>query len=577
MLKLVKYMRPYAGLIFLIIFFMFGLAIAELYLPIILADMINNGMMSGDAGYVIKKGGSMLIVALIGSCCSIVGAFLSARTAMGFGRDLRNNIFSRVTSCSLEQFDEIGTASLITRTTNDVTQIQATLVMMLRFIVYSPIMCLGGIIMAYSVDPGLCRILLVVLPVMLIFIIAMARLVIPMFAKIQKCVDKLNLILRENLTGVRVIRAFNRQRYEENRFGGANKELTDIAVKVNKIMACMQPIVMMFMNVTAIMIIWFGGVRISEGNIQIGDMIAFLQYAMLIMFSIIMVTMMFVMIPRAQASAVRINEVLMIGVTEERRENGLSPGKGGGVEFRNVTFSYGGATLPALKNISFTAEAGEVTAITGSTGAGKTTLMNMIAGLYEAASGEVIVGGVDVKDQSVGSLRKKLGFVPQTAALFSGTVEDNIKFGKADASATEVKHAAVVAQADAFIAEMAGGYESEIFQGGANLSGGQKQRLQAARALIRKAEINIFDDSFSALDYKTDAMLRNALKSELGASTRIIVSQRIGAIKDADKIVVLNDGVIAGIGTHKELLESCEVYIEIARSQLAPEETADGE
>ena len=576
MLKLIKHMKPFAALILLIIMFMLGLAATELYLPIILADMINNGMMLGDSGYVIWKGGFMLAVAVVGSGCSMMGAYLSAKASMGLGRDLREKIFTKAMSYSLDEFDKIGTASLITRTTNDVTQIQNTLVMMFRFVFYSPLMCVGGIVMAYSVDPGLSRILFVIIPLMLVFIIVMARYVFPLFAKMQKYVDRLNLVMRENLTGVRVIRAFNRQGYEEERFGGANRDLMELAVRINRIMAGMQPIVMMLMNAAALLIIWYGGIRISTGNIRIGDMMAFLQYAMLIMFSIIMVTMMFVMLPRAEASAVRINEVLAIEESIHDTGTAIAAETGGRVEFRDVTYRYSGAEHPALKNISFTAEAGETTAIIGGTGSGKSTLMNLIPRFYDVESGQVMVDGVDVREQPIGRLREKIGFVTQNAVLFSGTAEENIRYGRDGASFDEVMRAAETAQADAFIREMEGGYEAEVSQSGANLSGGQKQRLSIARALIREAEIYIFDDSFSALDFRTDAKLRAALKTGMGASTRLIVAQRINTIMGADKIIVLNEGEIAGAGTHRELMASCEVYGEIARSQLSEEELSDG-
>ncbi|MCL1983707.1 MAG: ABC transporter ATP-binding protein/permease [Clostridiales bacterium] len=576
MLKLIKYLRPFTVPLLFNIAFMFGMAIAELSLPTLLADMINNGMMLGDTGYVLRKGGHMLAVALMSSSCSIIGSFLSARVALGFGRDLRRYVFTRVSSYSLDEFDKIGTASLITRTTNDITQIQMTFVMMFRFVIYSPIMCVGGIIMARSVDTGLSKILLVIIPIMLLFIAFMAKFIIPLFTVMQKNVDKLNLVLRENLMGIRVIRAFNRQQYEKERFDTANKNLTDVAIRVNKIMACMQPIIMVFMNATTLLIIWFGGLRIAQNNIQIGDMMAFLQYAMQIMFSIIMVTVMFVMIPRAEASAVRVNEVL--DLEESIRDTGttIASETAGSVEFRDVTYRYSGAEQPALKSISFTAKPGEITAIIGGTGAGKSTLINLIPRFYDTESGQVLVDGVDVREQPVESVREKLGFVAQTAVLFSGTVEDNIRYGKDDATPDEIRHAAEISQADSFISEMENGYDSEVSQGGTNLSGGQKQRISIARALIRKPEIYIFDDSFSALDFKTDAKLRAALMEEIGAATQIIVAQRIGTIMGADKIIVLNEGEIVGIGTHKELLAACEVYSEIARSQLSEEELASG-
>lgn len=573
MLKLLRYAKPFSFPIALIMTFMFGQAMAELTLPKVMSDMINNGMMLGDTGYVLTRGAVMLLWALLSSCCSIVGSFLSARVALGIGRDLRNDIFARVSSYSLDEFDKIGTASLITRTTNDITQIQTTIVMMFRFIIYSPIMCIGGIIMAHTVDTGLSKILLVIIPLMLLFIGVMATMILPLFTKMQKNVDALNLVLRENLTGIRVIRAFNRQEYEKERFGNANKALTDVAIRINRIMAVMQPVIMLFMNATTLLIIWFGGLRIAQNNIQLGDMMAFLQYAMQIMFSIIMVTMMFVMLPRAEASAVRVNEVLQLEKSIE--DNGTtipSPKQLGRVEFRNVTYRYRGAEQPALREISFTAEPGEITAIIGGTGSGKSTLINLIPRFYDVESGRVLVDGVDVREQPSDVLREKLGFVSQSAMLFSGTVAENIRYGKEEATEEEVQKAAEVAQADSFISEMESGYASAVAQGGRNLSGGQKQRLSIARALIRRPEIYVFDDSFSALDFATDAKLRAALRREVGGATQIIIAQRISTIMDANKIIVLSDGEIAGIGTHRELLKTCEVYEEIARSQLSEEE-----
>lgn len=572
MLKLIKYLRPYWPIALLTVGLMFGQAIAELTLPKIMADMVDNGMQRGQIAYVMGRGPIMLLVALLSAGCSIAGSLFSSRIAVGVGRDLRNDVFIRVTSYSLDEFQQIGGASLITRTTNDITQIQNILVMMFRFIIYSPIMCVGGIIMAYTVDAGLTKVLAFILPLMLVFIIIMARYIMPMFTKLQKLVDKLNLILRESLIGIRVIRAFDRQEYERERFGQVNKDLADLAIKINKIMAAMMPVIMIFMNAASLLIIWFGGLRASYGDLEVGDIMAFLQYAMQIMFSILMVMMMFVMLPRAEASAIRINEVLKLENSIADMGTVIPSDEDGKVEFRDVTYRYRGAEEPVLKGISFTAEPGQVTAIIGGTGSGKSTLVNLIPRLYDAESGTVLVDGIDVREQPMESLRKKLGFVPQTAILFSGSVAENIRYGKEDASEEEVRHAAEVAQADEFIRGFAEGYDSEISQGGTNLSGGQKQRLSIARALVRKPEIYIFDDSFSALDFKTDANLRNALRKEAKGATQIIIAQRISTIMDADKIIVLDEGKIVGEGNHNGLLKTCKVYSEIARSQLSEEE-----
>ncbi|NLI12294.1 MAG: ABC transporter ATP-binding protein [Peptococcaceae bacterium] len=575
MVKIFRFLKPYIWNLFWVIVFLFAQAIAELYLPTLMSEVVNNGMMKGDTGYIWKYGSYMLLVALGSSFCSIVGSYLSSITGMGCGRDIRDSVFSRVESYSLNEFDKIGTASLITRTTNDIIQVQTLLVMGLRFMVFAPIMCVGGIIMAYSKDKQLTLILAVVLPVMLILIGTLATVIVPLFKAMQIKLDKVNLVLRENLTGIRVIRAFNRLASENQRFEAANRDLTDNAIRVNKIMALIQPAMIIIMNLTSIAIIWFGGHRISQNIMQVGAMMAFIQYAMQVMFSIIMVTIMFVMVPRAQASAARINEVLEVepGI-KDPPESIMSDSQRGHVEFRDVTFSYPGAELPAISNISFNASPGEVTAIIGGTGSGKSTLINLIPRFYDVDSGSVLVDGVDVRQMNQKDLRAKIGFVPQTPVLFSGTVAENIRYGKADATDEEITHAAEVAQASEFITALKDGYESMIAQGGTNLSGGQKQRLSIARALVRKPGIYILDDSFSALDFKTDARLRAGLKKETTTSTVIIVAQRVGTVMDADRIIVLDEGRIVGMGRHKELIVSCNVYREIVSSQLSEEEIA---
>lgn len=447
--------------------------------------------------------------------------------------------------------------------------------MMLRMMVMAPLMCIGGIIMAVSRDAKLSLVLVVSLPVLFIAILLVQRKGIPLFKAMQKKLDKLNLVLRENLTGIRVIRSFNRIDYEKKRFEEANADLTQTAIKVNKIMATLMPVMMLIMNFSTIAIIWFGGIRIDHQNMQVGDLMAFIQYAMQIMFSLIMLSMMFIMIPRASVSAVRINEVLDIKPNIKDAENvQKATDKSGYIEFKNVTFSYPGAENPAISNISFKANPGKVTAIIGGTGSGKSTLISLIPRFYDVSSGEVLVDGVDVRSMSQEHLREKIGFVPQKAVLFTGTITDNISYGNEKATVEDVKHAAEIAQATEFISELKDGYDSVIAQGGTNVSGGQKQRLSIARALVRKPEIYIFDDSFSALDFKTDAKLRAELKKETGDSTVLIVAQRVSTVMDADQIIVLDQGKTAGIGTHKELMETCEVYREIVSSQLSEEEIA---
>jgi ATP-binding cassette subfamily B protein len=575
MINLFRFFRPYNLELILVITFLFAQAIAELYLPTLMAEVVDNGMMKGDTGYIWKFGGYMLAVAMVSSLCSIVGSYLSALTGMGFGRDIRNSVFSRVESYSLHEFDRISTASLITRTTNDIVQVQTLVIMGLRFMVFAPIMCVGGIIMAYTRDRDLTLILVVVLPVMLLLIGGLASVVVPLFKAMQVKLDKVNLVLRENLTGIRVIRAFNKLNSEGRRFKAANRDLADNAIKVNKIMALIQPLMMVIMNLTSVAIIWFGGIRISQDLMQVGDMMAFIQYAMQVMFSIIMVTIMFVMVPRAQASALRINEVLDMEPSVTDPLQAVSPGdRKGYVEFRDVTFSYPGAELPVVSDITFTASPGEVTAIIGGTGSGKSTLINLIPRFYDVDSGTVLIDSVDVRQMNQKDLRVRIGFVPQTPVLFSGTVSENIRYGKPGATDDEVAHAAEVAQASEFIQNMKDGFESQVAQGGMNLSGGQKQRLSIARALVRKPGIYILDDSFSSLDFKTDARLRAALRKETVASTVIIIAQRVGTVMDADKIIVMDEGRIVGIGRHRELLKTCLVYQEIVSSQLSEEEIA---
>lgn len=550
-------------------------SLSELYLPTLMSDIVDKGVVTGDTHYIWKIGGFMLLVAAGGMVCSVTASFFSAKVASGFGKSLRRKLFAHVGDFSLHEFDKIGTASLITRTTNDITQVQQVLVMMLRMMVMAPMMCIGGLIMALSKDAKLTLVLAVSLPILIIAIVIIARSGIPLFKAMQVKLDTLNRVLRENLTGIRVIRSFNKVEHEKKRFDTANLDLTNTAIKVNKIMAAMMPIMMMVLNLTSVAIVWFGGIRISNGHMEVGDMMAFIQYAMQIMFSFIMLSMMFVMVPRASVSAARINEVLeTIADIKDPTEAATTEGKKGLVEFENVSFSYPGAEMPAISDISFSMRPGEVTAIIGGTGSGKSTLINLIPRFYDVDSGRVLVDGVDVRKMRQEELREKIGFVPQMAVLFTGSITENIRFGKETATDEEVQHAAKIAQATEFITNMPDGYNSVIAQGGTNVSGGQKQRLSIARALVRKPEIYIFDDSFSALDFKTDAKLRAALKDETVDSTVLIVAQRVSTIIDADQIIVLDNGEIAGIGKHRELLETNEVYREIVMSQLSEEEIA---
>ncbi|MEX3623000.1 ABC transporter ATP-binding protein [Viridibacillus arvi] len=574
MLKLLKNLTVYKWIVLAVVGLVFVQSMADLYLPTLMSDIIDKGVVVGDKNYILKIGGLMLLVAALGVGASIVASYYSSKAAMGFGRDVRRKVFNHVEEFSLQDFDEVGTASLITRTTNDITQVQQVVIMLLRMVVSAPIMFVGGLIMALSKDAKLSLIIVATIPVLMGAVILIMTKGIPLFKLVQTRLDRLNLVLRENLTGIRVIRAFNREKQEKVRLQKANKDLMDVSIKVNKVMAFLMPVMMLVMNLTVVAIIWFGGIRIDNGGMQIGDLMAFIQYVMQIMFALVMASMMFVMIPRAAVSAKRINEVLDKKPTILNEGAKAADQERGTLEFDNVSFTYPGAEEPVLSNISFRAKSGEITAIIGGTGAGKSTLVNLIPRFYDVTSGTIRVNGVDLKETSIDEVRSKIGYVPQKALLFTGTIAENIRFGKEDATQEEIEHAARIAQAEDFISKMENGYESEISQGGSNVSGGQKQRLSIARALVRKPDIYIFDDSFSALDYKTDASLRAALKEETKNATMLLVAQRVSTVVNADRIIVLDKGEIAGIGTHKELLEENEVYREIVKSQLSEEEIA---
>lgn len=574
MIKLLKNLSVYKWLVVAIVGLVFIQSMADLFLPTLMADIIDKGVVAGDIPYVWKIGAAMLGVTAVSALAAIVASYFSSKAALGMGRDIRHKVFRHVESFSLQEFDKLGTASLITRTTNDITQIQQVVIMMLRMVISAPIMLAGGLIMALSKDAKLSLVIVAAMPVLILTILLILKTGVPLFQTVQKRIDRLNLVFRENLTGIRVVRTFNREKEEQERLQNANKDLTDVSIKVNKLMAFMMPTMMLVMNLTVVGIIWFGGLRIDSGAMQIGDLMAYIQYVMMIMFSLVAASMMFIMIPRAAVSAKRINEVLDMKPTFLDEGTLKADKEPGTLEFDHVSFYYPGADEPALSDISFKAKAGGVTAIIGGTGAGKTTLINLIPRFYEVSGGSIRINGVDSKESSQDEIRSKIGFVPQKATLFSGTIAENIRFGKEDATEEEITHAARIAQAEDFVSKMEKGYESEITQGGLNLSGGQKQRLSIARALVRKPDIYIFDDSFSALDYKTDANLRAALKEETKEATVVIVAQRVSTVIDADQILVLDGGQLAGIGTHKELLETNDVYREIVESQLAEEEIA---
>ena len=575
MLRLLRFLEPYRLTLGVVLTLAFLQSLANLYLPTLMADIVDTGIVKGDTGYILHVGGLMLLIAVAGTTCAVAASFFSAKIAIGFGRIIRAKLFTHVENFSLHEFDTFSTASLITRTTNDTTQVQQVLTMIFNMTITAPMMVIGGIILALAQDATLTWVLVAVMPVVAtVFLIIMKR-AIPLFQLMQVKLDRLNLVLDEVLGGVRVIRAFDRGAHEHRRFDAANLDLTDTAITVNRMVAFLMPAMMLTLNFTSVAILWFGSIRIDQGHMQIGSLIAFLQYAMFILFAVLMVTVMFVMLPRAAASATRINQVLDV-IPEINDPVHAQPASAqrGYVQFQHVTFSYPGAEEPALSDISFSARPGEVTAIIGGTGSGKSTLVSLIPRFYDVDEGCVLVDGADVRDISQDDLRAKIGFVPQKAVLFSGTIRDNIGYGKEDASAAEVQHAANIAQATEFVSQMPAGFDSVIAQGGINVSGGQKQRLSIARALVRKPEIYVFDDSFSALDFATDARLRAALKGETTGATVLIVSQRVGTIMDADRIIVLDEGRVAGIGKHNELLETCPVYREIVSSQLSLEEAA---
>jgi ATP-binding cassette subfamily B protein len=576
MLRLFRYLKPYWIPVAAVMAVVFLQCMSDLYLPTLMSDIVNKGITNGDISFITQTGGLMLLVALGGSICAVIASYLSSHSAMGMGALLRDDIFAHVSEFSLHEFDKIGTPSLVTRTTNDVTQVQMVVLLMMRMMVSAPIMMIGGIIMAVSKDPGLSWVIVAVIPVLASVIVVVAVKGFPLFKSIQKKIDKINLVLREGLTGIRVIRAFNRVEDENRRFDAANLDLMKVSIQVNRLFAILIPVMMFVMNMTTIAVIWFGSIRVDRGTSNVGNMMAFLQYAMQILFSLLMASFMFIMLPRAQASAIRINEVLdtvpeIFDPTASRKPEEARKGY---IEFRNVSFHYHGAELPAINDVSFSARPGEVTAIIGSTGSGKSTLINLIPRFYDVNAGSIFIDGVDVRDMSQAELRSRIGLVPQKSVLFSGTVAENIRYGHETASDADVAEAAETAQATEFISEMKEGFDSILAQGGTNVSGGQKQRLSIARALVRKPEIYLFDDSFSALDFKTDARLRAALRAKTAEATVLIVGQRVATVMDADRIIVLDEGKIVGMGTHRELYATCEVYKEIVASQLSEEEIA---
>ena len=575
MKNFLKYMGPYKWWVVLTIVFIVAQSLSDLFLPDLNATIIDQGVMKGDIPVIITRGGIMLVVALVVGICTLGTTYCSTRSSLAYGRDMRLALFTKVQSFSQSDLDKFGTPSLITRTTNDINQLQMMMQMLLRTIITTPILLVGGIIMCIKQDAKLSLILVVIIPIIAAAVLFITRKSHPWFKRRQTQVDLLNQVMREKLTGIRVIRAFVRTEYEEERYDKANMEMLRIGLKSERLMMALMPVVSLVMNMATLAAYYMGAIRIDSGGMQIGSLTAFVTYLMHILMSIMASSMMMNMIPRAMTSVSRINAIL--DYTPSIQDNGTNEddiGAFSSLEFRDVSFHYPEADRPVLEHISFVTGPGETTAFIGSTGSGKTTLVNLIPRIYEVSSGQILLNGVDIRDLPQAKLREHLGVVPQKALLFDGTVASNLRFGKDDATEEEMWHALEVAQGKDFVSDMPDGLEASISQGGTNVSGGQRQRPAVARAIIRKPDVYIFDDSFSALDFKTDAKLRQALAKETQGAAVLIVAQRVTTVLGADRIVVLDEGRIAGIGTHKELMETCQVYKEIVLSQLSEEEVA---
>jgi len=572
---LVTYLRPYWLLLLGVVVFQLGGSIASLYLPTLNADIIDQGVAKGDTDYILRTGMMMLVITFGQIVCSVIAVYFGARAAMSLGRDLRGGIFHRVGEFSEREVSKFGAPSLITRTTNDVQQVQMLVLMSCTLLVSAPILAIGGVIFAVRQDATLSWILVVAVPALLVGIGLIITRMVPQFRKMQTRIDTINRVLREQLTGIRVVRAFVREPVEIARFEDANTAVTETALRAGRLFALMFPFVTLILNVSSVAVLWFGGHLIDSGDLQVGSLVAFLSYLIQILMAVMMATFMAVLLPRASVSADRIGEVLE---TEPSVVSPTSPvairGAAGRVELRGATFSYPGADQPVLEGVSFAALPGTTTAIIGSTGAGKTTLVNLLPRLFDVTGGAVFIDGVDVREVDPEELWSRIGLIPQKPYLFSGTVASNLRYGRPDATDEELWQALEIAQAKDFVSKMSDQLDAAIAQGGTNVSGGQRQRLAIARALVKRPEIYIFDDSFSALDTATDARLRAALDREVSGATRIVVAQRVSTILDADQIVVLEDGRVVGIGTHDELLLSSEEYAEIVQSQLSIEEAA---
>jgi ATP-binding cassette, subfamily B, multidrug efflux pump len=569
---LIRYLKPYRRLLGGVLLFQFASAMASLYLPSLNADIIDEGVAKADTGYIWSTGIVMLGISLAQIVCAIIATYFAARAAMLMGRDVRNDIFERVSAYSEREVSQFGPGSLITRNTNDVQQVQMLAMMGATMLVTAPLLAIGGVIMALRQDVGLSWLIAVAVPALLVIALLIIGRMVPLFRRLQKKLDAVNRIMREQLTGIRVVRAFVREDIEEKRFEGANHDIMVIGRKVGELFVLLFPLAMLVLNVTVVGVIWFGGIRVDNGDIEVGTLFAFMAYIMQILMGVLMASFMTMMIPRAAVSAERISEVLASESTLARPTDAVTvfptPGT---VEFREASFTYPGAEHPVLAGVTFLAEPGQTVAIVGSTGAGKTTLVSLIPRLFDVTGGSALVGGVDVRQADLDLLWNSIGLVPQRPFLFSGTIASNLRFGRESATDEELWHALEIAQGRDFVAEMEGGLNARIAQGGTNVSGGQRQRLAIARAIVHRPAVLVFDDSFSALDLTTDARLRQALWRELPEVTKIVVAQRVSTILDADRIVVLDDGRMVGLGAHDELLESCETYREIVESQLGVE------
>ena len=572
---LVAFVRPYWRTVIAVAMLQLAGSIASLSLPTLNADIIDNGVATGDTGYVIGTGGTMLLITFVQGACSIAAVFFGARAAMGVGRDLRIAIFAKVGTFSEREVSNFTAPSLITRTTNDVQQVQMLVLTTFTLLVSAPILAIGGIIMALRQDLGLSWILAVSVPVLLVALGLIIMRMVPLFRLMQERIDNVNRVLREQLSGVRVIRAFVREDHETARFAVANEEVTDVSMRAGRLFALMSPVVLLVLNVSSVAVIWFGAFRVDSGSMEVGTLTAYLSYLMQILMAVMMSTFMAVLIPRAAVCADRISEVLQTASSVVIRDNPVTdlPARGT-VELRGASFAFPGAEEPVVREVSFTAVRGRTTAIIGSTGAGKTTLVSLIPRLFDTTGGSVLVDGVDVRDLDPEVLWSRIGLVPQKPYLFSGTVATNLRYGRPDATDDELWTALEIAQARDFVEEMPGRLDAEISQGGTTVSGGQRQRLAIARALVKRPEIYIFDDSFSALDLATDARLRAALADRVAGATIIVVAQRVSSIMTADQILVLDDGRVVASGTHGDLLETSATYREIVSSQLTPEDAA---